>query len=76
MSKKMVDPTSDLGEDVDESNASVCATCGEAIVQLPTHRVVTWIEDGTAQHRHFCSETCYTEFESQSNSDLDSNSGK
>ncbi|ERG94503.1 hypothetical protein [Haloquadratum walsbyi] len=62
----MVEPTSDLGEDVDESNASVCATCSEAIVQLPTHRVVTWIEDGTAQHRHFCSEACYAEFESNS----------
>ncbi|CAJ52464.1 DUF7576 family protein [Haloquadratum walsbyi] len=70
----MVDPTSDLGEDVDESNASTCATCGEAIVQLPTHHVVTWIEDGTAQHRHFCSETCHTEFESNSNSNSNSNS--
>ena len=56
--EEMVDPTSDLGEDIDESNAPACATCGEKIVQSPTHRVVTWIEDGQAQERHFCSDEC------------------
>lgn len=59
----MVDPTSSLGEDVDESNAPTCATCGEPIVQSPTHRVVSWIEDGEARHRHFCSEECREAFE-------------
>jgi endogenous inhibitor of DNA gyrase (YacG/DUF329 family) len=54
----MVDPTSDLGEDVDDSNAPSCANCGEPIVQSPTHRVVTWVEGGQARHRHFCSEEC------------------
>ncbi|KTG10392.1 hypothetical protein AUR64_12555 [Haloprofundus marisrubri] len=54
----MVDPTSSLGDDVDEENAPECATCGEKIVQSPTHRVVTWVEDGTVQHRHFCSDDC------------------
>jgi endogenous inhibitor of DNA gyrase (YacG/DUF329 family) len=54
----MVDPTSDLGEDVDEETAPECATCGTKIVQSPSHRVVSWVEDGRAHHRHFCSEEC------------------
>jgi endogenous inhibitor of DNA gyrase (YacG/DUF329 family) len=54
----MVDPTSDLGADVDEADAPECATCGTKIVQSPTHRVVTWIEDGRVWHRHFCSDDC------------------
>ncbi|WP_224269177.1 DUF7576 family protein [Haloprofundus salinisoli] len=54
----MVDPTSSLGDDVDEENAPECATCGEKIVQSPTHRVVTWVEDGAVQHRHFCDDDC------------------
>jgi len=57
----MVDPTSDLGEDVDEDDAPECATCGTTIVQSPTHRVVTWVEDGRARHRHFCSAACLAE---------------
>lgn len=54
----MVDPTSDLGEDVTEENAPRCATCGEPIVKDPDHRVVTWIEDGRVQARHFCDTGC------------------
>jgi endogenous inhibitor of DNA gyrase (YacG/DUF329 family) len=54
----MVDPTSDLGEDVDESDAPTCANCGDPIVQSATHRVVTWVEDGAVRHRHFCSDDC------------------
>ncbi|WP_224449897.1 DUF7576 family protein [Haloprofundus salilacus] len=54
----MVDPTSSLGDDVDEENAPECATCGEKIVRSPTHRVVTRVEDGTVQHRHFCDDDC------------------
>jgi endogenous inhibitor of DNA gyrase (YacG/DUF329 family) len=54
----MVDPTSDLGEDVNADNAPECATCGTKIVQSSAHRVVTRIEDGRAHHRHFCSEEC------------------
>ncbi|MGM0605629.1 MAG: DUF7576 family protein [Halobacteriota archaeon] len=54
----MVDPTSDLCEDVDEESAPACATCGTKIVRAPTHRVVTWVHDSTAQHRHFCDEAC------------------
>ena len=54
----MVDPTSDLGEDVDETNAPKCAACGEPIIQEPSHRVVTRIEDGIATHTHFCDTDC------------------
>lgn len=55
----MVDPTSDLGEDVTEENAPECATCGEKIVKDPNHRVVTWVDgDNLAQHRDFCSDEC------------------
>lgn len=54
----MVDPTSDLGEDVDEADAPTCATCGDPILQSNTHRVVTWIADDQVHHRHFCSDDC------------------
>ncbi|NUE02829.1 hypothetical protein HUB97_10050 [Halorubraceae archaeon YAN] len=59
----MVKPTSDLGEDVDESNAPECTVCETKIIRSPTHRVVPRIEDGVVKHRHFCSEKCHTEFE-------------
>ncbi|SFL16316.1 hypothetical protein SAMN04487950_2817 [Halogranum rubrum] len=58
----MVDPTSDLGEDVDESTAPECTICGEKIVQSPTHRIVTTIEDGLVAYRHFCSDECRDEW--------------
>jgi hypothetical protein len=54
----MVDPTSDLDEDVDESNAPRCEVCGEPIVRDPDHHVVTWVDDGEVRHRHFCSDEC------------------
>ncbi|MFB6184374.1 MAG: hypothetical protein ABEI96_07445 [Haloarculaceae archaeon] len=54
----MVDPTSDLGEDVTEADAPVCETCGASIVRDPDHRVITWIEDGEVQTLHFCDEEC------------------
>ncbi|WP_336022118.1 DUF7576 family protein [Halobellus salinisoli] len=57
----MVDPTSDLGEDVDEDNAPSCAACGSKIIQSPTHRVVTRVEDGTVRTQHFCSDACRTD---------------
>jgi len=58
----MVDPTSDLGEDVTEEDAPTCTICGDPIVQETTHRVVTWIEDGEVQTAHFCDETCREEW--------------
>lgn len=58
----MVDPTSDVGEDVTEETAPECAACGDPIVQEPTHRVVTWVEDGQIHHRHFCDEECRAAF--------------
>ncbi len=54
----MVDPTSDLGEDVTEENAPTCETCGEPIINEPTHRVITWIEDDEVRAAHFCDEDC------------------
>lgn len=54
----MVDPTSDLGEDVTEDDAPRCRTCGEPIVQAADHRVVTWVEDGGVRTEHFCDEDC------------------
>lgn len=59
----MVDPTSDLGEDVTEENAPSCETCGEPIVAEPNHRVVTWIEDDTVHTAHFCDEACRTNWD-------------
>ncbi len=59
----MVDPTSDLGEDVTEEDAPRCAVCSEPIVQSPTHRVVTRIEDGAVVTTHFCGSTCRDEWE-------------
>ena len=60
----MVDPTSDLGEDVTAEDAPSCRTCSEPIVNEPTHRVVTWVEDGQVQSQHFCDESCRLEWDS------------
>ena len=54
----MVDPTSDLGDDVSEDDAPTCRTCAEPIVSSPNHRVITWIEDNQVQSAHFCDEDC------------------
>lgn len=54
----MVDPTSDLGEDVTEEDAPRCGTCGDPIVRQAGHRVVTWIVDDEVVTEHFCSESC------------------
>lgn len=58
----MVDPTSDVGE-VDPDDAPTCVVCGDAIGLDRDHRVITWVEDAEAQHRHFCSEACLEEWE-------------
>jgi hypothetical protein len=59
----MVDPTSDIGEDVTEEDAPRCETCGEPIVQEATHRVVTWVEGGETRTVHFCDEACRDEWD-------------
>ncbi len=59
----MVDPTSDLGEDVSDDEAPRCAVCGDAIVQESAHRVVTWIADCEVETAHFCDETCRREWD-------------
>lgn len=61
----MVDPTSDLGTDVTEENAPRCANCDDPIVNEPTHRVVTWIDDGAVETRHFCNERCRDEWDDE-----------
>jgi hypothetical protein len=57
-----MDPTSDVGTDTDES-APTCASCGERIIDEPTHRVLTSVEDGTVKTDHFCDEDCRAAFE-------------
>lgn len=59
----MVDPTSDLGEDVSEDDAPRCAVCDEPIVEEPNHRVITWVEDGAVRTVHFCDDACRTEWD-------------
>ncbi|TSD08518.1 hypothetical protein DP107_19565 [Haloglomus irregulare] len=54
----MVDPTSDLGEDVTEEDAPRCGNCGEPILNDPGHRVITWVEDGDVRSAHFCDDSC------------------
>jgi hypothetical protein len=61
----MVDPTSDIGENVDEADAPSCATCGEKIVESQDHRVITWIEEGQVQSAHFCDETCRMDWDGE-----------
>ncbi len=58
----MVDPTSDLGEDVTEEEAPRCEVCEEPIL-TDTHRVVTWIEDGSVRAAHFCDDSCRREWD-------------
>lgn len=59
----MVDPTSDLKEDVDEEDAPTCETCGEPIANESTHRVSTWVEDDQVQTVHFCDDDCRESWE-------------
>lgn len=54
----MVDPTSDLGDDVDEADAPTCRTCDAPVVDESNHRVVTWVEDENVQTAHFCDDSC------------------
>ncbi|MEF8783374.1 MAG: hypothetical protein V5A39_06795 [Haloarculaceae archaeon] len=61
----MVDPTSDLEEDVSEEDAPTCAACGAAIVDSPRHRVLTWVEDGQVQSRHFCDDGCRMDWDGE-----------
>lgn len=60
----MVDPTSDLGEDVDEESAPRCGTCGEPALG-PDRLTVTWVVDERAEHRHFCDVNCRADWEDE-----------
>jgi hypothetical protein len=57
----MEDPTSDVGE-VDPEDAPECIVCEDRIVNSPSHRVLTWVEDGSVEHRHFCSDACVADW--------------
>lgn len=59
----MVDPTSDLGEDVSEADAPRCATCGAPIMNAPNHRVITWIENDSVETAHFCDDSCRSKWD-------------
>lgn len=59
----VVDPTSDLGENVDEEDAPECSTCGAPVHDSPDHRVVTWVEDDRVRTAHFCDEECRDDWE-------------
>jgi hypothetical protein len=61
----MVDPTSDLNEDVTREDAPTCRTCGNALVDSPEHRVITWIEDGQVQSAHFCDDRCRMDWDGE-----------
>jgi len=61
----MVDPTSEIGEDVTEENAPECEQCSDKIIQSASHRVVTAIEDGRAVHHHFCSDACRDQWQAE-----------
>lgn len=54
----MVDPTSDLNENISPEDAPTCETCESSIVDSPDHRVITWIENDTVESAHFCNESC------------------
>jgi len=61
----MVDPASDLGEDVTEEDAPRCRTCGEPILDNPRHRVITWVEDDEVRSAHFCDDTCRMDWDGE-----------
>ncbi|MYL15204.1 hypothetical protein GLW36_00875 [Halorubrum terrestre] len=60
----MVDPTSELEEDVDEESAPSCATCGEPALGTG-HRTVTWVDGDDVVYRHFCSEPCRADWDDE-----------
>lgn len=57
----MVDPTSDINENVDEEDAPRCAVCENPVIGSG-HRVITRIEDGEVATTHFCSPECRSEW--------------
>ena len=57
----MVDPTSNLEEEVDEDSAPRCATCGDPAYGVG-RRTVTWVDDGAVERRHFCDDDCQEEW--------------
>lgn len=58
----MVDPTSDLNENVDEEDAPSCETCGATLAAASEQRTISWVEDGTVHTVHFCDDECLNDW--------------
>lgn len=43
---------------------SECRACGEPVASSSEQRVVTSVEDGQAEYRHFCSDDCLESWQS------------
>jgi hypothetical protein len=61
----MVDPTSELGEELPEDQLPACASCGSRIPTGPDHRVITWVEDDEVRSAHFCDERCRMDWDGE-----------
>ncbi len=60
----MVDPTSDLEEDVDEESAPRCAACGQPVLGAG-QRTVTWVVGTDVEQRHFCDDGCRADWDDE-----------
>jgi len=58
----MVDPTSNHHEDIDADEAPNCEVCDTDIANEVTHRVITWVEDGSVETAHFCDDDCRSQW--------------
>jgi hypothetical protein len=61
----MVDPTSDLNEDIAAEDAPTCQTCGSVLTDHPEHRVITWVEDDQVHSAHFCNDSCRMDWDGE-----------
>ena len=61
----MVDPTSDHHDDIDEAEAPNCEVCEDAIANEVTHRVITWVDEGSVETAHFCDDDCRSQWDGE-----------
>ncbi|WP_449406651.1 DUF7576 family protein [Natrinema saccharevitans] len=50
--------------DSTDADSPTCRQCGSPVESSSEQRVITTVEDGTAVHRHFCSDDCRDRWES------------
>ncbi|WP_222919880.1 hypothetical protein [Natrinema sp. SYSU A 869] len=50
--------------DSTDEDSPECRQCDSPVGPSSEQRVVTTVEDGTAVHRHFCSDDCREQWES------------